>query len=84
MDYFSHPPQCPDVAPHDFHLFGALKDAMHVKTFGSHTQVTEQVAAKYKIQTSTRREQMLLFLTGTRLLKFMEIMQRNEVCNKNI
>jgi hypothetical protein len=27
---------------------------------------------------------MLLFLTGTRLLKFMEIIQKNEVCNKNI
>ena len=25
---------------------------------------------------------MLLFLTGTRLLNFMEIMQKNEVCNK--
>jgi histone-lysine N-methyltransferase SETMAR len=36
-----HPPYSPDLAPSDFHLFRALKDAIHGKRFGSDDKVTE-------------------------------------------
>jgi hypothetical protein len=35
----------PDLAPSDFHLFGALKDAIRGKRFGSDDKVIEEVAA---------------------------------------
>jgi hypothetical protein len=57
-----HPPHGPDLAPSDFHLSGALTDAIHGKSFESDDEVIEEVA-EYKIQTGTRK-QMLLFLTG--------------------
>jgi len=46
MDSSSHPPQCPDAALHHFQLFGALKDAIHRKIFGSYEEVTEEVAVQ--------------------------------------
>ena len=52
------------------------------KHWESRRGYTEEAAASTKFKLGTRREQMLLFLTGTRLLNFMEIMQKNEVCNK--
>jgi histone-lysine N-methyltransferase SETMAR len=39
-----HPPYSPDLAS-DFHLFGALKDAIHGKRSGSDDEVIEEVAA---------------------------------------
>jgi histone-lysine N-methyltransferase SETMAR len=41
---FPHPPYSPDLAPSDLHLFGALKDAIRGKRFGS-DEVIEEVAA---------------------------------------
>jgi len=39
-----HPtPYTPDLAPSDFHLFGALKDAICLKRFGSDDNITEVV-----------------------------------------
>jgi histone-lysine N-methyltransferase SETMAR len=40
---FPHPPYRPDLAPSDFHLFGALKDAIRGKRFGSDDEVSEEV-----------------------------------------
>jgi histone-lysine N-methyltransferase SETMAR len=37
-----HPPHSPDFAPSDFHLFGALKDAIRGKSFGSDDKVIER------------------------------------------
>jgi len=34
------------LLPHHFHLFGALRDAIHGKIFGSHEEVTEEVAVQ--------------------------------------
>jgi len=53
---------------------------------GKYLEVMKRLLKKwqYKIETCTRREQLLLFLTDTRLLKFMVIMHKNEVCNKYI
>jgi hypothetical protein len=44
--------------------------------FASYDRVTEEVegGCEYEIQTRTRMGQMLLFLAGARLLKFVEIM----------
>jgi len=55
-------------------------------SMSKHLELMKKLLKKwqYKIQTGTRREQMLLFLTDKRLLKFMEIMHKNEVCNKYI
>jgi len=55
-------------------------------SMGKHLEVMKRLLKKwrYKIQTGTRREQTLLFLTDTRLLRFMEIIHKNEVCNKYI
>jgi hypothetical protein len=39
----SRPPYSPDLAPSDFHLFGALKDAIRGKRFGSDDEVIEEV-----------------------------------------
>jgi histone-lysine N-methyltransferase SETMAR len=39
-----HPPYSPDLAPSDFYLFGALKDAICGKRFGSDDEVAEDVA----------------------------------------
>lgn len=57
-----------------------------MSSMGKSLEVMKRLLKKwqYKIQTGTRRKQMLLFLTDTRLLKFMEIMHKNEVCNKYI
>ena len=51
-------------------------------SIGKSLEVMKRLLKKwqYKIQTGTRREQMLLFLTDTRLLNFMEITHKNEVC----
>jgi hypothetical protein len=45
---------------------------------GKYLEVMMRLLKKwqYKIETCTRREQLLLFLTDTRLLKFMEIMHK--------
>jgi hypothetical protein len=46
----THPPYSPVLAPSDFHLFGALKDAISGKVFGSDDEVTEEVAATIKLK----------------------------------
>jgi hypothetical protein len=54
-------------------------------SMGKYLEVMNRLLKKkqqYKIQNVTRREQMLLLLINTRLLKFMEIMHKNEVCIK--
>jgi histone-lysine N-methyltransferase SETMAR len=33
-----HPPYSPDLAPSDFHIFGALIDAIRGKTFGNNEE----------------------------------------------
>jgi hypothetical protein len=38
-----HPPYSSDLAPSDFHLFGALKDVIRGKRFGSNDEVIEEV-----------------------------------------
>ena len=38
-----HPPYSPDLAPSDFHLFGALKDNIRRKRFGTDEEVVEEV-----------------------------------------
>ena len=78
-----HPPYCPDLAPSDFHLFGALKDAIFGKLFESDDKITDKQTSgcKYKIHIGTRRGQRLFFRTGARLLKLMEIMKKHEACN---
>jgi hypothetical protein len=38
-----HPPYSPNLAPSDFHIFGALKDVIHGKRFGSDGEVVEEV-----------------------------------------
>jgi hypothetical protein len=40
-----HPRYSPVLAPSDFHLFGAPKDAIRGKRFGSDDEVVEEVAA---------------------------------------
>jgi histone-lysine N-methyltransferase SETMAR len=52
-----HPPYSPNTAPSDFHLFGAPKDAIHGKSFGSCDAITEEWRSgrKYRIQTGTRQ-----------------------------
>lgn len=44
-----HPPYSPYHAPTHFHLFGALKEAIHGKSFGG-DEVTEEVVASTKFQ----------------------------------
>jgi hypothetical protein len=39
-----YPPYSPDLAPSDFHLFGAIKDAIAGKRFRSDDEVIEEVA----------------------------------------
>lgn len=70
-----HPPSSPDLASSDFHLFGALKDAIFGNSFESDDKIIDKQRSgcMYKIQTGTKRGEMLLFLTGARLLKLMEI-----------
>jgi histone-lysine N-methyltransferase SETMAR len=73
-----HPPYTTDLAPSGFHPFGALKDAIRGKIFGSDDEVMKSLRSvyEYKIQSATRRgyKYMLLFLAGARLLKLTEIM----------
>jgi histone-lysine N-methyltransferase SETMAR len=47
-----HQPYRPDIAPSDFHLFGALKDAISGKRFGSDYEVTEKVKKWLRVQDS--------------------------------
>jgi len=70
-----HPPSSPDLAPPEFYLFGALKDAIFGNKFESDDKITDKQRSccMYKIQTGTRRGEMLLFLTGGRLLNLMDI-----------
>jgi hypothetical protein len=55
-------------------------------SMGKYLEVMEKLLKRwqYKIQTCKRRKQLLLFLTDTMLLKFIEIMHKNEVYNKYI
>jgi hypothetical protein len=70
-----HTPYSPDLAPSDFHLFEALKDAIHGKRFGSDDEVIEEVAASEGFRLVQDRDTyMLLFLAGARLVKFTKIM----------
>jgi histone-lysine N-methyltransferase SETMAR len=46
-----HPPYSPDLAPSDLHLFGALKDAIRGKKFGS-DEVIEEVKKWLRVQDS--------------------------------
>ena len=52
MDCSSPPTISPDLVPSDFDNFGALKDAIRWKRFGS-DEVTEEVGCEYKIQNGT-------------------------------
>jgi hypothetical protein len=45
-----HPPNSPDHAPSDFHVFGAHKDAIRGKRFGSDDEVTEEVKKWLRVQ----------------------------------
>jgi hypothetical protein len=47
-----HPPYSPDLAPSDFHIFGALKDAIHGKRFGGNDEVIEEVKKWLRVQDS--------------------------------
>jgi histone-lysine N-methyltransferase SETMAR len=47
-----HPPYSPHLAPSDFHLFGALKDAIRKKRFGSDDKVTAEVKKWLRVQDS--------------------------------
>jgi histone-lysine N-methyltransferase SETMAR len=47
-----HPPYSPDLAPSVFHLFGALKHAIHGKRFGSYDKVIEEVKKWLCVQDS--------------------------------
>lgn len=51
-------------------------DAIFGNSFESDDKIIDKQSSgcMYKIQTGTRREEMLLFLTGARLLKLMETM----------
>ena len=71
-----HPPYSSDLAPSDFHLFGALKNAIYERKFGSdgHRLLKKwAMGHMYSIETGLGRGEMLLCLSGTRLLKFIEI-----------
>jgi hypothetical protein len=45
-----HPPYRPYLAPSDFHLFGALKDATRGTNFGSDDKVIKEVATSTKFK----------------------------------
>jgi hypothetical protein len=47
---FPHPPYSIDTAPSDFHLFGALRDAIRGKSFGSYDEVVEEVQKGLRVQ----------------------------------
>jgi histone-lysine N-methyltransferase SETMAR len=47
-----HPPYSPDLVPSDFHLSGALKDAIRGKRFGSDDEATEEVKKGLRVQDS--------------------------------
>jgi histone-lysine N-methyltransferase SETMAR len=47
-----HPPYIPDLAPSGFHLFGALKDAIRRKRFGSDDKVIEEEKKWLRVQDS--------------------------------
>jgi hypothetical protein len=83
---FPHPPHSPDIVPSDISLFGALKGASHGKRFGSDDKVIEDVKKRLQVQNSNwyKKGTDALLLAGTRLLKSMEIMWKNEVCNTSV
>jgi transposase len=47
-----HTPYSPDLAPSDFHLFEALKDAIRGKRFGSDDEVIEEVKKWLRVKDS--------------------------------
>jgi histone-lysine N-methyltransferase SETMAR len=47
-----HPPYSPDLAPSDFHLLGALNDAIRGKRFGSDDEITEEAKKWLQVQDS--------------------------------
>lgn len=68
-------PHSPHLSPSHPHLFGALKDDICGKRFGSDDEITEEVAANIKFEL-VQEGVMLLFLAGPKLLKLMDIMQQ--------
>lgn len=75
-----HPPHSPDLAPSDFHLFGALEDALHLKRFGNVDEVIEEVASSTGFRLVHKGDRFCFFLLVQGCLKLLEIMQKNEVC----
>jgi hypothetical protein len=45
FEVLEHPPDSPDLAPSDYHLFGPLKDALRGRHFASDEDVKEVVHA---------------------------------------
>jgi hypothetical protein len=66
-----HPPYITDLALSGFHLFGAFKDAVCGKGFGSHYEVIDEVKMWLGVQNQigTLGRYMLLFVAGASLLK---------------
>lgn len=63
---FPHLPYSLDLGRSDFHLFGALKDIIRGKRFGSNDGVTEEVKKRLRIQNSNgyQKGQMFWFLAA--------------------
>jgi len=43
FELLQHPPYSPDLAPSDYHIFGALKEALRSRRFASDEEVKEAV-----------------------------------------
>jgi hypothetical protein len=73
-----HPPYSPDLAPSDFYLYAALKDAIRENRFGNDDNVLKKRRSGQdnKIQTDIRRGQTFLFPVGARLLKLLEYVEK--------
>jgi histone-lysine N-methyltransferase SETMAR len=81
-----HAPYIPDLAPSDFHLFEALKDAIRGKRFGSDDKVTEEEKKWLRVQDSDWHKTGIHALVShwRKAVKLMEIMYKNEECSKYI
>jgi hypothetical protein len=79
---FPQPPYSPDLIPQFSNCLRAPRDTISGQRFGSDEVIEEvkQLPTKLKLV----QEEMPLFLAGAKLLRFMQIMHKNEVYNATI
>jgi hypothetical protein len=79
------PPYSPDLTPSDFHLFGALKDAVHSTKFETDGMIhAVRTWLLEQDRHGTDKAYTHLFLTGARPYKWTETLWKNRVWSQII